>query len=254
MLDLALPTGVGPPPSAVDDVATGLGRAFVDAIVAGDFDRLETLFAPDVRFRALIPRECQEASTAAEARALVEDWFSETDPRELLGSTVDLVGDRLTMGYRLELKVSGERRTVEQHVAAAVDGTSLRDVALVCSGFRPLAEDSASPVGTPGAYASPWDDHRAESPAFTPAARLDATGLSCATLTPTISATVRGLDFGAVLEIITDDPEVEEGLRSWTRLTGNELVAAGAGPGSTRRFGIRRSPRDAATATKKGTD
>jgi TusA-related sulfurtransferase len=97
------------------------------------------------------------------------------------------------------------------------------------------------------------DDHDAGGPAFTPAAHLDATGLSCATLTPTISATVRVLDFGAVLEIITDDPEAEEGLRSWARLTGNELVGAEAGPGSARRFAIRRTPRDAATTTRKGT-
>ena len=50
-------------------------------------------------------------------------------------------------------------------------------------------------------------------------------------LTPTISATVRGLAVGAVLEIVTDDPEAEEGLRSWARLTGNEL---GCGRGRPR--------------------
>lgn len=242
-----------PPPSAVDRLNMSLGRAFVDAIVAADFDRLEALLAPNVRFRALIPRKYQQASTAAGARALVEDWFSGTEHRELLGSTADLVGDRLALGYRLELVEAGERRIVEQHVAAAVDGRQFRDLALVCSGFRPLATDPVGAVGTLGADASPGDDQHAESPAFTPAAHLDATGLSCATLTPTIRSAVLGLDVGAVLEIITDDPEAEEGLRSWTRLTGNELVAAEAGPGSARRFGIRRSPRRAATTTTRGT-
>jgi TusA-related sulfurtransferase len=250
MLDLAPPTSLAGPPPAVDHDASGLGRAFVDAIVAGDFDRLEALFTPDVRFRAIIPDEYQEASTAAGARALIEDWFGGTDPRVLLGSKVGLVGDRLTVGYRLELTDDGERRIVEQHVAAAVDGASLRDLALVCSGFRPLATPGAASRML-GGEGSP-DDAHVVAPASTPAARLDATGLSCATLTPTIAATVRGLDFGAVLEIVTDDPDAEEGLRSWTRLTGNELVAAEAGPGSTRRFGIRRSPRDAAASTRKG--
>ncbi len=98
------------------------------------------------------------------------------------------------------------------------------------------------------------DEDHPESPAFTPAAHLDATGLSCATLTPTVRSAVLELDFGAVLEIVTDDPEAEEGLRSWTRLTGNELVAAEVGPGSARRFGIRRSPRRAATVTTEGTN
>jgi TusA-related sulfurtransferase len=235
-----------------------LGRAFVQAIVASDFDRLESLLAPDVRFRALIPRECQEASTAAGARAFIEDWFGESDQRKLLGSTVDLVGDRLALGYRVELVEAGERRIVEQHVAAAVEGRQLRDLAIVCSGFRPLttAPDrplAADPAGTLDADASPGNDQHAESPAYTPAARLDAMGLSCATLTPTVRSAVLGLDVGAVLEIITDDPEAEEGLRSWTRLTGNELVAAEAGPGSARRFGIRRSPRRAAEATSAAT-
>ena len=254
MLELAPPTRLVPPPSPVDHVATGLARSFVHAIVGGDFDRLETLFAPHVRFRAIIPDEYQDASTATGARALVEDWFGGTDRRELLGWTVEPVGDRLALGYRIELTEDGERRVVEQHIVAIVDGAVFLDVALVCSGFRPLAAAPGSAVGTPGADAgASGDDVQAEAPAFTPAARLDATGLSCATLTPTISATVRGLDFGAVLEIVTDDPEAEEGLRSWTRLTGNQLVAAEAGPGSTRRFSIRRSPRDAATSTRKGT-
>jgi TusA-related sulfurtransferase len=248
------PAGPVPPPSAVDEVATGLGWSFVDAIVAGDFDRLETLLAPDVRFRAIIPHEYQEAPTAAGARAFVEDWFSGTDPRELLGSTVDLVGDRLIVGYRLSLTKAGERRIVEQHVAAAVDGAMFRDVAVICSGFRPFATDPDSAVGMVGADPSSGNDRHAGAPAFTPAARLDATGLSCATLTPTIRSAVLGIDFGAVLEIVTDDPEAEEGLRSWTRLTGNELVAAEAGPGSARRFSIRRLPRRAAATTRKGTD
>ena len=51
----------------------------------GDFERLENLFAPDVRFRALIPAEYRDASTAAGARALLEDWFGEKISRELLG-------------------------------------------------------------------------------------------------------------------------------------------------------------------------
>lgn len=252
MLDLAPDPGVVPPLLTDDQVATGLGRAFVDAIVAGDFDRLENLLAPDVRFRAITPGAYRESMTAAGARALVDDWFGGTVQRELVRSRVELVGDRLALGYRLELTEDGERRVVEQHVAATVDGTTFRDLAVVCSGFRPLARDPDGAVSAPGRDAA-GDDDPVDAPALTPAVRLDATGLSCATLTPTISATVRGLDFGAVLEIVSDDPEAEEGLRSWTRLTGNELVAVEAGPGSARRFDIRRTPRRAAPSEHGGT-
>ncbi len=251
MLDFALPAGIAPP-STDDDPAMRLGRSFVDTIVVGDFDRLETLFAPDVRFRAIVPRDYQQASTAAGARALVEDWFSGLDQVKLLGSTVHPVGDRLTVGYRLELIDAGEPRIVEQHAAATVDGAVFRDIALVCSGFRPSATDADGATAVRRAGPPSGSGRRSGAPAFTPAARLDATGLSCATLTPTISATVRGLDFGSILEIVTDDPEAEEGLRSWTRLTGNELVATEIGPGSARRFAVRRSPRDAAASTGKG--
>lgn len=222
MVDLVPPTSIMPRPSPVDPDASALARSFVDAIVGVDFDRLQSLFAPDVRFRAIIPGGCRDASTAAGARALMEDWFGRTDGRELIGWMVDAVGDRLALGYRLELTEDGERRVVEQHVAAIVDGATFRDLALICSGFRRLATTSV------------------------PAAHLDATGLSCATLTPRISAIVRGLDHGAVLEIVTDDPEAEQGLRSWARLTGNELGTAEAGPGPERTFSIRRMPRDAA--------
>jgi TusA-related sulfurtransferase len=238
---------------AVHNIAMRLGHAFVGAIVAGDFDRLETLLAPDLRFRALIPDDYVQAVTATGAREVVQDWFGDTDQRELVGSTVEMVGDRLALGYRLELTEDGERRVVEQHVAAIIESGLFRDVTLVCSGFRRLVATIGSTVGTARLDASA-DGDQAPELAFAPAARLDATGLSCATLTPTISASVRALDFGTILEIVTDDPDAEEGLRSWARLTGNELVDAEAGLGSARRFAIRRSPRPAATETREGTN
>ena len=214
-----------------------------------DFDRLETLFAPDVRFRAIIPGGCREASTAAGARAFVEDWFGETEHRELIGSTARPRRRPARARVPARAHGGGERRVVEQHVSAVVDGAVIRDVSLLCSGFRRLTANlTARPRSS--ARTSTGDDDVAEAPASKPGGRLDATGLSCATLTPTISATVRGLAVGAVLEIVTDDPEAEEGLRSWTRLTGNELVAAEAGPGSAPPFSVRRSPRDAATTSQ----
>ena len=253
MLELAPPTSIVPRPSPIDHDASALAQSFVDAIVGLDFDRLQSLFAPDVRFRAIIPGGCREASTAAGARAFVEDWFGGTEARDLIGWTLDPVGDRLALGYRLELTEDGERRVVEQHVSAVVDGAVFSDVSLLCSGFRRLTAQPDGPAARQRAD-STGDDDVAEAPASKPGGRLDATGLSCATLTPTISATVRGLAVGAVLEIVTDDPGAEEGLRSWARLTGNELLAAEAGPGSAWTFSVRRTPRDAISTAVKGTD
>ena len=73
-----------------------------------------------------------------------------------------------------------------------------------------------------------------------PIAVLDGSGESCATFTPLVAARMRGLEPGAVLEVISDDESAPEALASWARLSGNELLETrtdGAGPW---RFSIRR--------------
>jgi TusA-related sulfurtransferase len=66
---------------------------------------------------------------------------------------------------------------------------------------------------------------------------MDLVGQPCATLTPLIAARMRQLDSGQVLEIISDDPTARSGLTSWSRLTGNPIVAViEDGPGRTRYY------------------
>jgi TusA-related sulfurtransferase len=73
-----------------------------------------------------------------------------------------------------------------------------------------------------------------------PYVRMDLVGQDCATLTPLIAARVRQLNSGDVIEVVSDDPTARGGLASWSRLTGNPLVAVvDDGPGRTRYF-IRR--------------
>jgi TusA-related sulfurtransferase len=70
--------------------------------------------------------------------------------------------------------------------------------------------------------------------------RMDLVGQDCATLTPIIAARMRQLPSGQVLEIISDDPTARSGLLSWSRLTGNPMLAiVEDGPGRTRYY-IRR--------------
>ena len=67
--------------------------------------------------------------------------------------------------------------------------------------------------------------------------RMDLIGQACATLTPLIAARMRELPSGQVLEIISDDPTARSGLASWSRLTGNPIVAVVEdGPGRTRYY------------------
>ncbi len=63
---------------------------------------------------------------------------------------------------------------------------------------------------------------------------MDLFGRSCSTLTPIIAARMRQLPSGQILEIISDDPTARSGLASWSRLTGNPLIAiVEDGPGRT---------------------
>jgi TusA-related sulfurtransferase len=55
--------------------------------------------------------------------------------------------------------------------------------------------------------------------------QMDLVGTDCSTLTPIIAARMRQLPSGQILEVISDDPTARSGLASWSRLTGNSLVA-----------------------------
>jgi TusA-related sulfurtransferase len=50
-------------------------------------------------------------------------------------------------------------------------------------------------------------------------------GTTCAILTPAIRAKLREMEAGQVLEVRVDDPSAREDLESWSRLSGNELLA-----------------------------
>ena len=67
--------------------------------------------------------------------------------------------------------------------------------------------------------------------------RMDLVGQACATLTPIIASRMRELPSGQVLEVISDDPTARSGLASWSRLTGNPMVAiVEDGSGRTRYY------------------
>jgi TusA-related sulfurtransferase len=53
----------------------------------------------------------------------------------------------------------------------------------------------------------------------------EVTGAICALLSPAIRAKMKQLDSGQVLEVRVDDPSAREDILSWSRLSGNELLA-----------------------------
>lgn len=109
-----------------------------EALVAGDFERLNTMLAADVRMRALIPPGPVELSGAAGAGAKFASWFGGSKALELVRTGSDEVGDRLHVFYRLRVNRGDDPSTiVEQHLFCSLDEGRITALDLVCSGFRP---------------------------------------------------------------------------------------------------------------------
>src|SRR5438046_6532939 len=97
-----------------DTVQSPVALEVVEAVAAQDFDRLEALFAPGVRFRALVPGGLREDATAADAAARMRGWFGECDPFELVDSEIEQVADRVRVRYRFRAREEGRWHVVEQ--------------------------------------------------------------------------------------------------------------------------------------------
>ncbi|HBY98037.1 MAG: nuclear transport factor 2 family protein [Ardenticatenaceae bacterium] len=119
-----------------------LSQSFITALAAQDFDHLEALFAPQVRFRALVPPRICEGKTAGEATDWLRRWFGGADEFQILESAADQVFDRLYLRYRLRLHdVINGWRVIEQQAYGGVQEGHIADIWLLCSGFRPDSEN-----------------------------------------------------------------------------------------------------------------
>jgi len=109
-----------------------------EALVAGDFDRVMTMLATDVRMRALIPPGPVELWGATDAGATFASWFGGSEDLELVHSGNDEIGDRLHVFYRLRRNRGGAPPSiVEQHLVCTLAEGRITAIDLVCSGFRP---------------------------------------------------------------------------------------------------------------------
>jgi tRNA 2-thiouridine synthesizing protein A len=70
--------------------------------------------------------------------------------------------------------------------------------------------------------------------------RDPATGATCATLTPAIRSRLRAMEPGQVLEVRVDDPAAIPDVTSWSRLSGNPLLATVDADAPVIRFYLRK--------------
>lgn len=110
----------------------------LDALTQRDFDAMRSLFASDIRFRALVPPGAVEFHTADEAAAKFRTWFGGDDAFEVLDASLGQVGSRLYVRWRVKLTPADrpdESRVAEQHVYTT--GTRcIETLDLLCSGFH----------------------------------------------------------------------------------------------------------------------
>jgi len=196
----------------------------VEALATGDRRGLEEVLAREVQLRALLPGRYLEVTGPAGVADVMLGWFAGVAGVVPLHRQVDLVGDTWRAGYRFAIRGGVPEQVVEQHAYCTLADGSITVIRLICSGFRPVPAAGTSrtaPAGT--------------SPAEPEADRhIEALGEGCATLTPRISAALRGMAPGEVLAVLTDDPSAPDGIAAWSRLTGHAIAATAAGPGGTR--------------------
>ena len=113
---------------------------FVHALSVRDFNSLETTFAPDVGFRALVPPGLREAHSRSEARRLYQNWFGDLQHFEMVGHTITPVSSRTHVAYRLQFTDEGVRKVCEQRIFVTTGQNGIEKLDLVCSGFIPRGE------------------------------------------------------------------------------------------------------------------
>jgi hypothetical protein len=124
----------------VGDEAAALGRAFLDAIVAKDRDRLASTLDPEIDFRGLTPSRDWRATTPDEVLEIVlGNWFEPGDHvLEVLEVRTEPVADRHHLAYRLRVENGDGEFLVEQQAYFDAPDRRITRMSVVCSGFRPL--------------------------------------------------------------------------------------------------------------------
>lgn len=114
------------------------GQRLLDALQRRDMAALSACFDPDVRLQVLQPSGLRERDGAAAVVDTFAGWFADTsDALDVLHRRLEVLGDRLSISYRITLASAAGADVVEQHLYATPGRAGLATVRLLCSGFLP---------------------------------------------------------------------------------------------------------------------
>jgi hypothetical protein len=126
----------------MSDDGIGVATRLLEALARKDFDGMRACFTEDARLRALVPTALREDEGAKAIEARFRLWWEEIDRFELVESDVGDLADRTHMRYRLTgVDPEDGPVVVEQHAYLTSENGHIRAMDLVCSGFRPTAQD-----------------------------------------------------------------------------------------------------------------
>lgn len=116
------------------------GGQLLEALAARDFDRMPDCFEPTATMRAMLPSGPTEFRGSTQIVENLRIWFGGADEFEVLNGTVDEVGGRSHVTWRLRLHPTpwGDDawHVIEQH-AYLHAGERIASIDLLCSGFQP---------------------------------------------------------------------------------------------------------------------
>ncbi|HET6613953.1 MAG TPA: nuclear transport factor 2 family protein [Kofleriaceae bacterium] len=110
---------------------------FLAALGARRFDDVKATFAPDVKFRFLMPGVAGEADGADDVAGKFQAWFGWPEKLEVVTTVGETVVDRYAFKYRFRaLKTDAGWRTIQQQGMMDISDSGITAIDLVCSGFR----------------------------------------------------------------------------------------------------------------------
>ena len=200
-------------------IFTSIGQAYLDALAVRDFERIKKLLHPHICFRGLVPGAVCEGATAEETLSWLRRWFGTAEGFNLRQCSVDQVVDRLHLAYRAQVRDQEGWQEVAQHLYCIIEHEVITDLALLCSGFRPLPEQS---VAQPASDALPYASLASR---FDATFFYDAEDKGC-TEGPLeqIAQLAHRLSGGQTLDVRATNPSVAHDLPAWCRLAGYELL------------------------------
>jgi hypothetical protein len=125
---------------------------FLDAILARDLPRMQSLLNQEIDFRAMTPNRVWEAKGPAEVQEVLRAWFEhpERDVEGVEPTEPSSVADTLRIGWRVHGQGADGAFLYEQQAYVREQSGRIVWLRIMCSGPRPVALRSIGDPPTPG--------------------------------------------------------------------------------------------------------